>query len=47
MEEKKSTPIEEFLRNIFLAYERNGIHMSLNKIEGNIVYLNIDKRCGG
>jgi hypothetical protein len=47
MNEKKSTPIEEFLKNILLAYERNGIRMSLNKIENNIVYLNIDKRCGG
>jgi hypothetical protein len=37
-------PIEEFLKPVFTAYERNGIKMSFNKLEGNILYINVDKR---
>jgi len=43
-----SMPIEEFLKPIFVAYERNGIKISLSKVENNIVYISVDKKiCAG
>jgi hypothetical protein len=41
-------PIEQFLQPVFTAYQRNGIVMSFNKMENNILYININKgMCGG
>jgi hypothetical protein len=37
-------PIEEFLKPVFVAYQKNGITMSFNRVENNILYINIDKR---
>lgn len=41
-------PLEDFLKPIFIAYAKSGIHMSFNRIENDTLYLNINKRaCGG
>jgi hypothetical protein len=41
-------PLEKFLQSIFVAYARSGITMSLNKVDGSIIKINIDKKmCGG
>lgn len=43
-----SLSLEKFLQPVFAAYANNGIAMSLNRVDGNVVKINLDKkRCGG
>jgi len=43
-----STPLPDFLKPIFDAYAKSGIQMSLNRVEGDVIFLNVNKKqCGG
>jgi hypothetical protein len=43
-----STPLPDFLKPVFEAYAHSGIHMVLEKIENDVIFIKMDRRfCGG
>ena len=44
MQQQPIAPIDQFLKPMLDAWVRCGIRISFNRVEKNILYLNIDKK---
>ena len=42
-----NTPIDKFLEPVLREYERSGIRMSFDQVRDGVLYLHLEKGCGG